>query len=106
MSTTKSTNRLKSSGRPKGDTTPKTVLAKKLQATCGPGNYADFSILFGVSSVAVSRYLTGSNIPVVGALASLHVATGVDLNWLLNDADDREGPVFARRRKTDFRAKD
>ena len=99
MSSGKSTHGLKSAGRPKGDTTPNTVLAKKLQAVCGSKKYSEISSLFGVSGVAVSRYLTGKKVPVAAALAHFHRETHVDLNWLLDDADDREGPVFVRKRK-------
>jgi hypothetical protein len=86
-------------GRPRGSTVGDTPFAVKLRAVFPDKTLAEVGVAMNVSADAARRYLSGENEAVHSSLAALHAATRVDLNWLLDDSDNRPGPVFVRRRK-------
>ena len=56
----------KGPGRPRGDMTPNTLLAERLQQIWRAGNWPAISARIGVSSDTVGRYLRGDTSPTEG----------------------------------------
>jgi ribosome-binding protein aMBF1 (putative translation factor) len=44
------------------------------------------------------RYFSGDRVPDAESTGRLKAALGIDLNWLLNDSDTREGPVYLEKK--------
>jgi len=99
MSSIKNTEKRKMSGRPRASTVGRSPFAVKLRALFPDRTLAEVGASMGVSGEAARRYLSDQQEAVKSAISALHASTRVDLNWLLNDADMREGPIFVRRRK-------
>jgi transcriptional regulator with XRE-family HTH domain len=80
------------------------ILGNKLDKLKSFCNIADLSKFFGVSEATVGRFSNGSSKPDASELQNLvlnYAASNdmrrIDLNWLLDDSDWRDGPVFIRR---------
>jgi len=88
----------KKRGRPSGDLTPNTILAKKLQSLLGTSDFTSIGEKMSVGRDAAKKYLVGERTPDSIVFNSLVEQTGVDLNWLLNDKDstpEKKWPVFS-----------
>ena len=79
----------------------KSIFGNKLTKIRNTQNFKSFAEFFGVSQATLSRYVGGAATPSVQQLwefvlryAADHDMKMIDLNWLLNDNDRREGPIF------------
>lgn len=69
-------------GRPRGDFTPKSLLAQRLQEITEGKNFSEIGALFGVERSTVPRYLKGKIIPPLRVLLNIAQNMGVSLEWL------------------------
>ena len=67
----------------------KTLFSKKLQSCIAAPKISKAASIFEISGTAAGPYLRGDGpVPDAKGLSLLLKKTGVDLNWLLNDADE------------------
>lgn len=86
-------------GRPQKGELPSCLFGKKLKILQSNKKNHEMESLLGVSSSTYVNYVTGKRHPDSIFLANLAAETGVDLNWLLDDAQGipEDGkPVFRR----------
>ena len=86
-------------GRPIGLLSHMSLFGKKLRILQGDNKNSEIQDILGVSRSAYASYLAGERVPDAKTLANLAAETGVDLNWLLDDAQGipEDGkPVFRR----------
>ena len=99
MSSSKTTQSSKKRGRPRLGVVPTSTFSGKLQRFLNAKDFFLAAEKFGVTPKAAREFLAGQKLPGCAVLVRLHASTGVDLNWLLDDSDDRPGPVFVRKRR-------
>ncbi len=78
-----------------------TLFSKRMYSLKKDRNFDKFYDYLGVSKATFSRFLSGQSSPTADQLwefvlryAADHEMKMIDLNWLLNDNDRREGPIF------------